>query len=963
MSFTDPNSVPDYKLLYEEQLLVTRELQSRVTRFAATEQELINTRNRIDSELRSYKCIFDLSSQLLGIADEHAFFSQLKEAIIDVCEVEYSLICISDVSGIVSFQIYSEGLDHLRGVYRSMDYLLRHTSEEVPAFLNESILKDAFTDESFAVGIYYCLTDSRTHKRIQILGVNSQVNAPLYPVINERQVVIFGLLAQHATSIWTGKIKSHMITDHVMRLSASENELKKLSLIATKTKNGVIITDALGRIEWVNQGFETTTGYTLSEVIGKKPGSLLQRHGIDAKVAHQIGQAIREQRSTQQVIVNFTKTGQKYYNQLEVTPVFSESGELINYIGIQKDITAEVTSRNDLININKRFELIAQASGVGIWEFDIATKKLIWDDGVRKMYQHNSNEDFDLLHVWRTKVSATQKVNIERLVWELTEGKRDRVQVSFDVMRDDDQQVRTHHMVATMECDDEGMPKRLIGSVQDITEEEAAEKKLRLSEEKYRGLIDCVNLGLAEFDGKGHLIFRNQLFDALNKRSGEVLVNLYQEIWQEDQEQFQEHALIDVEGREMVMIVSRAPMRNDRGEIIGEVRGVFDITDNKELEQQLELARDESRELFQRINNMRLFYETILNQAPAELLVIDEDSTFIYGNDALFQRHPDCRGLLDRKLKEQDLSHSVIRDNVAELLRYTETCIQSGKSVQYEEWQTSVSGERLMILRNVVPYQDQRIHKKYALVSGVDITTIKQYEERLLTNNTELSKINAELDQFVYSLSHDLRSPLLAMKGLFSLIHTVAGSADQTLNYLSMAESSVEKLDNTIQEILAYSYNARRELEYTDFSFSSMVDRVLERLRQRVGFQLAVRLKIKGMDTITGDSERWSMIMLNLMDNAWRFKLPEGPEPRVDIQVFHSASVLEVQFKDNGQGIEAEKLDRVFEMFYRGHRNSMGAGLGLYICKEVVERMSGTISVQSVPQQGTTFTIRLPLGT
>jgi PAS domain S-box-containing protein len=133
------------------------------------------------------------------------------------------------------------------------------------------------------------------------------------------------------------------IREEDMRKQA-ETDYQRISLVAMHTSNSVIITDVEGRIVWVNRGFEETTGYTLDEVTGKKPGSFLQGPLTQKADIEAVSQAIRERKELTRNLVNYHKNGSTYDIQLQVFPVFDEVGNLQSYVGLQRDISAEVQS-------------------------------------------------------------------------------------------------------------------------------------------------------------------------------------------------------------------------------------------------------------------------------------------------------------------------------------------------------------------------------------------------------------------------------------------------------------------------------------------------------------------------------------------------------------------------------------------------------------------------------------------
>ena len=131
----------------------------------------------------------------------------------------------------------------------------------------------------------------------------------------------------------------------------TQQELEKLSLVASKTINGVVILDPEGRIEWVNDGFHKVTGYTREEATGKTPGALLQGPETSKETASRILENYRKRVHFKEEILNYKKSGERYWVCIDVTPIFDSNGELVNYIAIQTDITEKKAAEAELVKM------------------------------------------------------------------------------------------------------------------------------------------------------------------------------------------------------------------------------------------------------------------------------------------------------------------------------------------------------------------------------------------------------------------------------------------------------------------------------------------------------------------------------------------------------------------------------------------------------------------------------------
>jgi len=232
-----------------------------------------------------------------------------------------------------------------------------------------------------------------------------------------------------------------------------------------------------------------------------------------------------------------------------------------------------------------------------------------------------------------------------------------------------------------------------------------------------------------------------------------------------------------------------------------------------------------------------------------------------------------------------------------------------------------------------------------------------QKEKLANEKNIELRKVNDELDHFVYSVSHDLRSPLSSILGLIN-VAKLSKEPGELLTILGMIEGRVSAQDRFIREIIDYSRNARTEVRKSSFSLHDVVEQILENFRFMTNYnKISVRNKIGEDEQVDTDKTRLSIIMSNLLENAIKYHDLSKPEPFVDIEFNRSAGCIIV--RDNGSGIPEEFQDRIFDMFFRASDTSSGSGLGLFITKESVRKMGGAIEVSSRYKEGTEFRVFL----
>jgi len=227
----------------------------------------------------------------------------------------------------------------------------------------------------------------------------------------------------------------------------------------------------------------------------------------------------------------------------------------------------------------------------------------------------------------------------------------------------------------------------------------------------------------------------------------------------------------------------------------------------------------------------------------------------------------------------------------------------------------------------------------------------------------QLEKIRFEVDRFAYSVSHDLRAPLTSVLGLAYLLDS-ALKDDEQRKYIMLMKESIQRLDNTIRDIVAYAQNSRTKITLTEVSLQELTDSILETLSYLNTDDLNIRSCVEVHDpgVFIQDRSRLQIVLQSLIANAIRYR---DPARALHIQVVSriKGRKVEICVKDNGLGIKEEHMTKIFDMFYRTNDQSTGSGLGLYIVRETLHNLKGKIEVKSVIHQGSEFKITIPLRT
>jgi PAS domain S-box-containing protein len=243
----------------------------------------------------------------------------------------------------------------------------------------------------------------------------------------------------------------------------------------------------------------------------------------------------------------------------------------------------------------------------------------------------------------------------------------------------------------------------------------------------------------------------------------------------------------------------------------------------------------------------------------------------------------------------------------------------------------------------------------------VDISARKQGEELLRNAVTELARSNAELEQFAYVASHDLQEPLRAVAGCVqALQRRYHGQLDARADELIMhAVEGAVRMQSLISDLLAYSRVATRGQSFTLTDCAAIVRSALTNVQVAIT-ESGARVTYTDLPTVMGDPTQLTQLFQNLISNACKFRNQQPAAIHIAAEPHEGAWMFSV--RDNGIGIEPQYFERIFGLFQRLHTRVeyAGTGIGLAICKKIVERHGGRIWLESQPQQGSTFYFTIP---
>ncbi len=245
---------------------------------------------------------------------------------------------------------------------------------------------------------------------------------------------------------------------------------------------------------------------------------------------------------------------------------------------------------------------------------------------------------------------------------------------------------------------------------------------------------------------------------------------------------------------------------------------------------------------------------------------------------------------------------------------------------------------------------------KNAIFNAADI-----YEARkeLKIKNDRLEKLHSEMNRFVYSLSHELRGPLMSISGISKLAKME--TFDQgILEYFEMIDEATVKLDDFIYKMLDFYRSTKMENRIEPIFFKDVLEQQMGDYKKKWHLDdIQISVDIQQSEPFHSDEAKIRVILNNLFSNAFKFQ-KDGEEKKIDISIKVEQNSAIIIISDNGIGIDEKHQGEVFNLFHRATQRNVGSGIGLYMVKESIEQLQGSIKLTSSPDQGTTMEVTLP---
>ncbi|MBF0168834.1 MAG: PAS domain S-box protein [Alphaproteobacteria bacterium] len=502
----------------------------------------------------------------------------------------------------------------------------------------------------------------------------------------------------------------------------------------------------------------------------------------------------------------------------------------------------------------------------------------------------------------------------------------------------------------------------------DITERKEVENQLKESEERFRFLIEGTTDWVWETDRDHRVSWLSPSFGEVLKIPPEFPIGKFRwdlasptheidaAIWQAHIEDLKAHRnfrdfrywINAGKSNARWISISGSPRYDSDGKFFGYRGTGTDITSMAESAMRIKML------------------STVVEQSPLSVVITDPNGTIEYSNSYFSA----LTGFSQEEVLGKNCRIFASGETSSETYREMWKAISAGKRWAGELKNKKKSGALHWEMLAISPIINDEGKIEHYISLKEDVSYRREAEVRIAEANRmlqdqaiDLERSNKELEQFAYVASHDLRQPLRMVSSYLTLIERKLGAdlTDDMKTYIGFAVGGAKKMDALIRDLLEYSRVGRSEIEPETVDLTKVVEETLFNLKVAIEEASAIVTVEGSMPVVVGNPVELGRLFQNLIGNAVKYRAPDR-QPRIDIGCNDSASEWTIWIKDNGIGLDPKDHERAFGIFQRlvPKEAYEGTGIGLAVCKKIVESHGGRIWIESVAGEGSTFLVALP---
>lgn len=710
------------------------------------------------------------------------------------------------------------------------------------------------------------------------------------------------------------------------------------------------------RLTSINEALSVLTGYSQEELLSMDPVDLLV--GSDKeRFRREIEKRLSGKNADPSVEYMIRAKDGRTINAVFSLKSRHENGKQVGALVVGHDVTELRRTEDMLRRLNERFEMAQRAARVGVWDWDVITGRVEWSKEMYHLLGLHPAEDEASFDTWN---SVLHPDDVEIANERIQRSLRDHTFLDneYRVVREDGEVVWVNALGQGV-YDGQGQPVRMTGICVDITGRKTVEEALKESQRTFRSLFSSSNEGIAlhelVYDQEGvardyRIIDVNPAFERATDIPREKAIGaLASELYGMGEAPFLEtYAQVERTGEPILFDTHFEPMKKYfQVSAFKPKKGQFaatfvDISKLKEVQRQAE--------------EQRARLQAVIDNAPEALIVADDKGRVLMTNkraNALYRRpvpygesfeshavlqlcYPDGRPYLPRDLP---LTRSALDG---------ETYVDLDMDIVWPE------GEVRHLLVNSAPITGDDGRRIGAVETIMDITERRRTE-------LELKRSNAELQQFAFVASHDMKEPLRMITAYLSLLDKQFGSGlePKAKEYMMYVNSGAERMRQLVNDLLQFSSIDTKAKDFYPVDMNEVLSIVRENMHFSI-LEMNAEVHSEPLPTVMADKAQMIQLVTNLLSNAIKFHGTDPP--RVWISSTEGYSGWTFTVRDNGIGIDPKYQKNLFKMFTRLHSQDEypGTGIGLAISKKIVERHGGQIWYESDGAIGSTFYFTLP---
>jgi PAS domain S-box-containing protein len=528
---------------------------------------------------------------------------------------------------------------------------------------------------------------------------------------------------------------------------------------------------------------------------------------------------------------------------------------------------------------------------------------------------------------------------------------------------------------------------RAVGAKLNVTERKLAEEALASRRKELQVILESVPAMIFYKDKENHFVRTNKAFeDAMGlpkeKLQGQSLFDLYpremaEAFWNDDKEVMtsrkSRYGIIEPMQTPLgtrILQTDKIPYFDESGDVIGVIGFAIDITERKRAEEALRRVNEElEQRVADRTAKLRAsshYSRSLLEASLDPLVTISPEGKVTDVNQAT----ESVTGVPRAQLIGTDFARYFTEPQKAEA--GYQKVLAEGQVRDYPLTIRHTSGRVTDVLYHATVYRNEAGAVRGVFAAARDITEHKRaeaelaryrdhLEELVKLRTAELARSNEDLEQFAYVASHDLQEPLRAVGGYVKLLqHRFPEKLDaKAREYIAGAADGAERMQRLIADLLAFSRVGTRGGAFAPADLNALLRDALNNLQTSIT-EAGAKVTSDPLPSLTVDATQIGQLFQNLIGNAIKFRSERAPE--IHVGACQEKEHWLFWVRDNGIGIEPQYAGRIFQIFQRLHsrKHYPGTGIGLAICKKIVERHGGEIRVESEPVQGSTFYFSIP---